>query len=64
MPNWAGSGVPAAYFREPGADANRQQRALEPVIRAMGPVSLVRSSEEHAGPHRAWFWDPTQQAAA
>jgi predicted dehydrogenase len=22
---------------------------------------LVRSSEEHAGPHHAWFWDPVQQ---
>ena len=27
----------------------------------MGPPSLVRSSEEHAGPHKGWFWDPTQQ---
>jgi predicted dehydrogenase len=22
---------------------------------------LARSGEEHAGPHNAWFWDPTQQ---
>jgi predicted dehydrogenase len=28
---------------------------------AMGPPTLVRSSEEHAGPHKGWFWDPTQQ---
>ena len=55
--------VPAAYFEnQVQMRTVQQQRAqLEPVIRAMGPVSLVRSSEEHAGPHRAWFWDPTQQ---
>jgi predicted dehydrogenase len=27
----------------------------------MGPPVLARSGEEHAGPHNAWFWDPTQQ---
>lgn len=27
----------------------------------MGPFSLVRSSEEHGGPHSDWFWDPVQQ---
>ncbi len=55
--------VPAAYFEnQVQMRTVQQQRAqLEPVIRAMGPLSLVRSSEEHAGPHRAWFWDPTQQ---
>lgn len=31
------------------------------VMQAMGPPLLVRSSEEHSGPHNAWFWDPTQQ---
>lgn len=56
-------GVPAAYFEnQVHMKTVRQQRAqLEPVMRAMGPPSLVRSGEEHAGPHRAWFWDPTQQ---
>jgi predicted dehydrogenase len=34
---------------------------LEPVQRAMGPLSLARSSEEHGGPHESWFWDPTKQ---
>jgi predicted dehydrogenase len=28
---------------------------------SMGSPVLVRSGEEHAGPHSAWFWDPTQQ---
>jgi predicted dehydrogenase len=26
-----------------------------------GPPYLARAAEEHGGPHRAWFWDPTQQ---
>ncbi len=38
-----------------------QRRQLEPVQRAMGPLSLTRCAEEHAGPHEPWFWDPTQQ---
>jgi predicted dehydrogenase len=27
----------------------------------LGPISLARSAEEHAGPHEPWFWDPTRQ---
>jgi predicted dehydrogenase len=38
-----------------------QMQQLELVQRRMGPLSLVRSSEEHAGPHNAWFWDPVRQ---
>ncbi|HET6880093.1 MAG TPA: hypothetical protein VFI31_08055, partial [Pirellulales bacterium] len=34
---------------------------LRPVMEAMGPPLLLRSGEEHAGPHKAWFWDPVQQ---
>jgi predicted dehydrogenase len=34
---------------------------LAPVQEAMGPIALARSSEEHAGPHEGWFWDPTRQ---
>ncbi|MBS3771812.1 MAG: Gfo/Idh/MocA family oxidoreductase [Bacteroidales bacterium] len=34
---------------------------LQPTQQAMGPISLARSSEEHGGPHGAWFWDPTRQ---
>ena len=34
---------------------------LGPQQEAMGPLSLVRSAEEHAGPHEGWFWDPTRQ---
>ena len=34
---------------------------LAPQQRSMGPFALARCSEEHAGPHEAWFWDPTRQ---
>jgi predicted dehydrogenase len=39
--------------------ATRTQLAA--VMTAMGPPLLVRSGEEHSGPHNAWFWDPIQQ---
>ena len=55
--------VPTAYFENQiymkSVAASRQQ--LRPVMEAMGPPVLTRSGEEHAGPHAAWFWDPTQQ---
>ncbi len=38
-----------------------QLAQLAPQQRTMGPLALVRSSEEHGGPHEAWFWDPTRQ---
>jgi len=34
---------------------------LRPQQEVMGNFTLARSTEEHAGPHSAWFWDPTQQ---
>lgn len=37
-----------------------QLAQLEPQQRTMGPLALARSAEEHAGPHEAWFWDPTK----
>src|SRR5699024_8325259 len=27
----------------------------------MGNFTLARSTEEHAGPHSSWFWDPRKQ---
>ncbi|NUQ63304.1 MAG: Gfo/Idh/MocA family oxidoreductase [Pirellulales bacterium] len=55
--------VPLFYFENQvhmkTVQSHRAQ--LRPVIEAMGPMVLVRSSEEHAGPHAAWFWDPAQQ---
>jgi len=38
-----------------------QMAQLAPIQRAMGPLSLSRSAEEHGGPHEGWFWDPTRQ---
>lgn len=56
-------GVPTAYFENqihlPALIAARAQ--LDSVADAMGPLGLARAAEEHAGPHNAWFWDPTMQ---
>ncbi len=55
--------IPLVYYENQlhmkAVQAVRAQ--LAPVMAAMGPLSIVRASEEHAGPHSAWFWDPTQQ---
>jgi predicted dehydrogenase len=56
-------GVPTAYFENQIHMKSVQGalRQLGGVINAMGPLALTRAAEEHAGPHNAWFWDPTQQ---
>ncbi|MEX2111837.1 MAG: Gfo/Idh/MocA family oxidoreductase [Pirellulales bacterium] len=55
--------LPHAYFENQlhmkSIQAHRAQ--LAPIMQAMGPPVLARSSEEHAGPHNPWFWDPTRQ---
>jgi predicted dehydrogenase len=38
-----------------------QMQQLAPQQQTMGPLVLVRSAEEHGGPHEPWFWDPTRQ---
>ncbi|MBN1817053.1 MAG: Gfo/Idh/MocA family oxidoreductase [Sedimentisphaerales bacterium] len=56
-------GAPTAYF-ENQIHMKAVKNAivqLAPVQRAMGPIALARSAEEHAGPHEPWFWDPTRQ---
>jgi predicted dehydrogenase len=56
-------GAPTAYF-ENQIHMKMLQSArtqLSGVVDAMGPLGLARSAEEHAGPHNAWFWDPTLQ---
>jgi predicted dehydrogenase len=56
-------GAPTAYF-ENQIHMNSVRAALEqlrPVMERMGPLTLARAAEEHAGPHAAWFWDPMQQ---
>jgi predicted dehydrogenase len=57
------TGLPNAYFEnQVHMKTLQNQRAqLAPVIEAMGPLTMLRSGEEHAGPHSAWFWDPTRQ---
>lgn len=55
--------LPNAYFENQiymkSVRSAREQ--LRPVMAAMGPPLLIRSGEEHAGPHAAWFWDPVRQ---
>jgi len=55
--------VPTAYFENQIHMKSVQValRQLGPVVEAMGPLTLARAAEEHAGPHNAWFWDPMQQ---
>ena len=56
-------GAPTAYFENQiHMKMLQQARAqLAESATAMGPLTLVRAAEEHGGPHRGWFWDPTQQ---
>lgn len=55
--------LPHAYFENQlhmkSIQAHRAQ--LAPIMNAMGAPVLARSSEEHAGPHNPWFWDPVRQ---
>lgn len=57
------AGLKTGYFENQihmkGIKAQMQQ--LAPQQRSMGPLTLARSAEEHAGPHEGWFWDPTKQ---
>ncbi len=57
------SKVPTAYFENQiHMKAIKNALAqLAPQQKAMGPIALARSAEEHAGPHMGWFWDPTRQ---
>ncbi len=55
--------LPTAYFENqifmPAVlNARRQLAGIE---KKMGPPHLIRTAEEHGGPHEAWFWDPTRQ---
>ena len=55
--------VPTAYF-ENQIHMKAVRNALNQLAteqEAMGPMALARSAEEHAGPHKPWFWDPTRQ---
>ncbi len=56
-------GVPTAYFENQifMRSVRVQREQLARLEQEMGPLLLARSSEEHAGPHEGWFWDPTRQ---
>jgi len=58
-----GVGLPTSYFENQVhmKSVKAARRQLAPVFEAMGAPLLVRSNEEHAGPHKGWFWDPVQQ---
>lgn len=55
--------LPTAYFENQlhMKSIRAQLEQLAPVQKAMGPLLLARSAEEHSGPHEGWFWDPTRQ---
>jgi predicted dehydrogenase len=57
------AGVKTAYFENQifMKPIQAQLAQLAPVQKAMGPLVLTRSAEEHGGPHEGWFWDPTRQ---
>src|SRR5690625_2569532 len=40
---------------------NNALHQLRPQQKEMGNFTLARSTEEHAGPHDSWFWDPLKQ---
>src|SRR6056297_2538126 len=52
-----------AYFENQlhMSSINNALQQLRPQQKAMGNFTLARSTEEHAAPHNAWFWDPTLQ---
>jgi len=60
-----GVGLKTAYFENQifAKPIQSQLAQLAPQQKTMGPLVLTRSAEEHGGPHEAWFWDPTRQAA-
>lgn len=57
------AGLKSAYFENQiyMKVIQSQRSQLRPQQETMGPLTLTRSAEEHAGPHMPWFWDPTQQ---
>ena len=56
-------GLKTAYFENQifMKPIQAQLAQLAPQQKTMGPLALVRSAEEHGGPHEGWFWDPTRQ---
>ena len=61
----AGAGLRTAYFENQifMKPIQAQRAQLAPQQRTMGPLSLVRSAEEHGGPHEAGSGIPPARAA-
>jgi len=57
------SGLKTAYFENMlfMNAINSSLEQLQPQMETMGGLMIARSTEEHAGPHSPWFWDPTRQ---
>src|SRR6056297_1752014 len=57
------SGLKTAYFENMlfMNAINNSLEQLQPQMETMGGLMIARSTEEHAGPHSPWFWDPTRQ---
>ena len=57
------AGLRTAYFENQlhMNTINNALKQLRPQQEVMGQFTLARSTEEHAGPHNSWFWDPTRQ---
>ncbi|REL29201.1 gfo/Idh/MocA family oxidoreductase [Rhodohalobacter sp. SW132] len=57
------AGLKTAYFENMlfMSAINSGLEQLRPQMESMGGLMIARSTEEHAGPHSSWFWDPTQQ---
>jgi len=57
------AGLKTAYLENQlhMAAINQGIAQLEPQQKSNGHFALARSTEEHGGPHNAWFWDPVLQ---
>jgi len=57
------AGLKTAYFENMifMNAINNGLEQLRPQMETMGGLMIARSTEEHAGPHSPWFWDPTRQ---
>ncbi len=56
-------GVLTSYFENQihMSAINNCLQQLQAAADKSGNLTLVRSAEEHGGPHRPWFWDPVRQ---
>ncbi|NBC25845.1 MAG: Gfo/Idh/MocA family oxidoreductase [Bacteroidetes bacterium] len=57
------AGLKTAYFENMlfMNAINNALEQLQPQMETMGGLMIARSTEEHAGPHSSWFWDPRSQ---